>query len=470
MRRPSAMFLAGLFSTLFIIGSVFMAFQAGMFASATTTVQVNGDINVPEVKSKPTQANAAPEIVFVTRTQIIRPDPIVQTVYVTVTESNHQREAELLAQLNEAYRLLQERDAVYQAKLKEAYERAQAGAAKTAITAPAASLVVLDTHASVISATTTGLPGAPGQTSGVQPGSGQTSSGQTNTGRTGGTTQTSPTTSTLQIVAVKPVTRTHEADLRDGIYHVSAVSGTITDTVSSHPNIHDALSHYTNTQSSISSQFINLGYKNGGAGIDRTINPTDTTIITSTNPITVDTVPTGTGVLIDPDRAVPTETTIITNSITVVTVPTGTGVLVDPGKAVPTPTVVTATATNPDTSNKKNVNKVQDKKTDKTDHSKSSGSTPQNAAASQSNSNAAAQQAQKPDQQSDSGNTVAQQAQKPDQQSDSSNTAAQQAQKPDQKKDEHPPQDQQSGHPSDKDDKQDNDHGKDKHRNKGKDD
>lgn len=144
MNKSTAMMVAGFITTLVVIGGTVAAAQSGVLIPATTTIQANGDINVPKaaqesapptIEALPTMAPDPTESVeIITRTEIIPPQYITQTV--VVTDENTAREAELKAKLYEAYQVIQQREALYQAKLKEAYDKlnaqSQASAAASA--------------------------------------------------------------------------------------------------------------------------------------------------------------------------------------------------------------------------------------------------------------------------------------------------------------------------------------------------
>ncbi len=131
MNKSFAMIIAGFITTLVVIGGTVAAAQSGVLMPATTTIQTNGDINVPmaaqqyappTIEAMPTLEPALTEQVqVITRTEIIPPQLVTQTV--VITQENPGREAELTQRLNEAYQVMKQREAAYQAKLKEAYDK-----------------------------------------------------------------------------------------------------------------------------------------------------------------------------------------------------------------------------------------------------------------------------------------------------------------------------------------------------------
>ncbi|MCL4506251.1 MAG: hypothetical protein M1434_07100 [Chloroflexi bacterium] len=136
MNKSIAMIVAGFITTLVVVGGTVAAAQSGVLNPATTMIQANGDINVPKaaqqeapptIEAFPTMEPAPTDSVeIITRTEIIPPQFITQTV--VVTHENPGREAELTARLTEAYQVLKQREALYQAKLKEAYDKLNAQA------------------------------------------------------------------------------------------------------------------------------------------------------------------------------------------------------------------------------------------------------------------------------------------------------------------------------------------------------
>ena len=134
MNKSFAMVVAGFITALVIIGGTVAAAQSGVLMPATTTIQANGDINVPKasqadvpptIEALPTmEPNPTESVEIITRTEIIPPQFITQTV--VVTHENSGREAELTAKLTEAYQVIQQREALHQAKLKEAYDKLNA--------------------------------------------------------------------------------------------------------------------------------------------------------------------------------------------------------------------------------------------------------------------------------------------------------------------------------------------------------
>ena len=134
MKRPVAMILAGAFTVVAVIGGTVAAVQTGVFASSTVTIQANGEINVPTSEPATEQSPATIEVQPVQPTDLQTvteavADPIEIAAPIVVVDTN--RETALMARLNEAYKLMKERDDAYQAKLMEAYARLQANQAGT---------------------------------------------------------------------------------------------------------------------------------------------------------------------------------------------------------------------------------------------------------------------------------------------------------------------------------------------------
>jgi hypothetical protein len=160
VKRPVAMIVAGVLITACVIGGTVAAVQSGIFLNATTSIEANGEINVPVLPtaslspnlSQPQVANDTPAEAQATETQ---PSEATDTTDTTASEpatdapratprvivlSNSSRAAVTLARLNEAYRLLKQRNNTYQARLKEAYNRLKATpavAVRTNVSTPA---------------------------------------------------------------------------------------------------------------------------------------------------------------------------------------------------------------------------------------------------------------------------------------------------------------------------------------------
>ncbi len=131
MKKSVAMILAGAFTTLAVAGGTIAAAQTGVFNNSSITVQPNGEITVPEIN--PTESQ--PYTIVETQTVVItqsEPTQTAEPVAVTSNPAPSAREAELTARLNDAYTLLKQRDDLYQAKLKEAYDQIQALSAANA--------------------------------------------------------------------------------------------------------------------------------------------------------------------------------------------------------------------------------------------------------------------------------------------------------------------------------------------------
>jgi hypothetical protein len=123
MKRQIAMIVAGMISTLAVVGGTIAAAQSGAFTSSSTTIQPNGDITVPEITPTPEQQAYT---VVETRTIVVtaQPEPTSTTEpAIVVNQEPSERETVLLARLNQAYVLLKKRDDEYQTKLKEAYDK-----------------------------------------------------------------------------------------------------------------------------------------------------------------------------------------------------------------------------------------------------------------------------------------------------------------------------------------------------------
>jgi hypothetical protein len=144
MKRQIAMIVAGMISTLAVVGGTIAAAQSGAFTSSSTTIQPNGDITVPEITPTPEQQAYT---VVETRTIVVtaQPEPTSTTEpAIVVNQEPSERETVLLARLNQAYVLLKKRDDEYQTKLKEAYDKLKTAsvtneASSTQASAPASS-------------------------------------------------------------------------------------------------------------------------------------------------------------------------------------------------------------------------------------------------------------------------------------------------------------------------------------------
>ena len=133
MKRQIAMVVAGMFSTLAVVGGTIAAAQSGAFSSSSTTIQPNGEITVPEIT--PTLEEQAYTVVE-TRTIVVTPEPeatgtAIAEPTVVANDGPSQRETLLLARLNQAYSVLKQRDDEYQTKLKEAYDKLKAASANS---------------------------------------------------------------------------------------------------------------------------------------------------------------------------------------------------------------------------------------------------------------------------------------------------------------------------------------------------
>ena len=139
MNRQIAMVVAGFVTTLAVIGGTVAAAQSGVLSTSTTTIQANGEINVPKTVAREPEVTATaaatdtPDVEIITKTEVMPIQYITRTVVVEKRDTS--RENALLAKLNEAYKQIKDRDAAYQAKLQEAYN--QLAAAQAAASAPA---------------------------------------------------------------------------------------------------------------------------------------------------------------------------------------------------------------------------------------------------------------------------------------------------------------------------------------------
>lgn len=134
MKKPLAMIVAGVLTTLSLIGGTLVAFQTGVFASATTIIQPNGEISVPTAPPPTGQSQHAIDLAPIeTPVDIQTMDPTgAAEPTAEIVEADRNREATLLDKLNEAYRIMEQRDQAYQAKLKEAYDKLKAASATSA--------------------------------------------------------------------------------------------------------------------------------------------------------------------------------------------------------------------------------------------------------------------------------------------------------------------------------------------------
>ena len=128
MKRQIAMVVAGMFSTLAVVGGTIAAAQSGAFTNPSTKIEPNGEITVPEIT--PTLEEQAYTVVE-TRTIVVTAQPapsstVEPTAIVNEDDGPSQRETVLLSRLNQAYSTLKQRDAEYQTKLKEAYDKLKA--------------------------------------------------------------------------------------------------------------------------------------------------------------------------------------------------------------------------------------------------------------------------------------------------------------------------------------------------------
>lgn len=131
MNRQLAMVLAGFVTTLAVVGGTVAAAQSGVLSTSTTTIQANGEINVPKtapivVALEPTAVPAvhpteAPDVEIITRTEVMPIQYITKTVVVEKRDTAY--EAALTAKLNQAYKIVKDRDTAYQAKLQQAYSQ-----------------------------------------------------------------------------------------------------------------------------------------------------------------------------------------------------------------------------------------------------------------------------------------------------------------------------------------------------------
>jgi hypothetical protein len=145
MNRQLAMALAGFVTAVVVIGGTVAAAKYGLLPTSTT-IQANGEINVALVVQQPTQQKqvAAPTvqptdahaIVIITKTEYAPIQYITNTVVVEKRDTS--REDALTVKLNQAYQLLKDRDANYQAKLQEAYNQLAAAQAVAKADIPAA--------------------------------------------------------------------------------------------------------------------------------------------------------------------------------------------------------------------------------------------------------------------------------------------------------------------------------------------
>jgi hypothetical protein len=151
------MIVAGVIITVSVIGGTVAAVQSGIFLNATTSIEANGEIDVPVLptaslspnESQPQVANDTPAEAQATETQspeatgTTASDPAADVLAATprvIVRPNSSRAAVMLAKLNEADRLMRERDNTYQARLKEAYNQLKAtpaAAVRTNVSTPA---------------------------------------------------------------------------------------------------------------------------------------------------------------------------------------------------------------------------------------------------------------------------------------------------------------------------------------------
>jgi hypothetical protein len=132
MKRQAAMIVAGMFSTLIVVGGTIAAAQSGAFTGSSAIIQPNAEITVPEIT--PSLKEQGYTLVE-TRTIVVtaQPEPTDTTELIepttVVNQGPSEREVLLTDRLNQAYSLLKQRDNEYQIKLKEAYDKLQAASA-----------------------------------------------------------------------------------------------------------------------------------------------------------------------------------------------------------------------------------------------------------------------------------------------------------------------------------------------------
>ncbi|MCL5997921.1 MAG: hypothetical protein M1546_17985 [Chloroflexi bacterium] len=142
MKRPIAMIVAGMVTTLSMIGGTVAAVQTGVFSPSTTVIQAGGEIDVPAAVSPAEQ----PQVSTGTPTAEVDEDATSAPIGTpqTTAQPNISNEALLLAKLNEAYRIMKERDDAYQARLKEAFDKLKAS--PSTISRPSTAVQVRNTQ------------------------------------------------------------------------------------------------------------------------------------------------------------------------------------------------------------------------------------------------------------------------------------------------------------------------------------
>jgi hypothetical protein len=155
VNRSVAMMMAGAVTTLAVIGGTLAISQSGALAGGTNILK-NGEIavQVSTVEVSPVvSATDEPVAQLSDPTATVEDTPVADTSSPAISDL----EATLRARLDQAYKLLSERDGMYQARLKEAYAKLKLAeaAANTVVTttiqadvqpapAPAAAVVVVN--------------------------------------------------------------------------------------------------------------------------------------------------------------------------------------------------------------------------------------------------------------------------------------------------------------------------------------
>ena len=136
MNRSVAMIMAGAVTTLAVIGGTLAISQSGAFAGGPN-IQQNGElaVQVSTVEVSPVPSATAESVVLL-------PEATASVADTQVADDSSagisDLEATLRARLDQAYKLMKDRDGMYQARLKEAYDKLkQAEAAANATNASA---------------------------------------------------------------------------------------------------------------------------------------------------------------------------------------------------------------------------------------------------------------------------------------------------------------------------------------------
>lgn len=137
MNRSVAMIVAGAITTLAVIGGTMAISQSGALAGSTV-VQKNGEIAVQVNTS-----DASPVVSVTAEPVVLEVEALPTALDIQVADDSSAgesaTEAALRQRLEQAYKLLSDRDGMYQARLKEAYDKlkqAETDAAAAAVTVP----------------------------------------------------------------------------------------------------------------------------------------------------------------------------------------------------------------------------------------------------------------------------------------------------------------------------------------------